>query len=56
MGSLLTDSCETGVLPGADEFLPALILLVKRGNPPNIHSNLEFIQVRRDLRHGDGLI
>lgn len=33
------------MLPGADEFLPALILLVKRVNPPNIYSNLEFVQV-----------
>lgn len=33
-------------LPGADEFLPALILLVKRANPPGIHSTLEFVQVR----------
>lgn len=36
-----------GPLPGADEFLPALILLVKRSNPPGIHSTLEFVQVRQ---------
>eukprot|EP00752_Nemacystus_decipiens_P013443 g11906.t1 len=35
-------------LPGADEFLPALILLVKRSNPPGIHSTLEFVQSFRD--------
>ncbi|CAM9945000.1 unnamed protein product, partial [Hapterophycus canaliculatus] len=37
-----------GTLPGADEFLPALILLVKRANPPGMHSALEFIQSFRD--------
>lgn len=46
MGTLLTGSAESGLLPGADEFLPALILLVKRANPPNVHSCLEFIQVQ----------
>lgn len=46
MAGLLTDvQAEGGALPGADEFLPALILLVKRANPPGIHSTLEFIQV-----------
>lgn len=42
------------MLPGADEFLPALILLVKRANPANIHSNLEFVQVRRREGRGEG--
>lgn len=37
-------------LPGADEFLPALILLVKRSNPPGIHSTLEFVQVSEEVK------
>ncbi|CAM9344849.1 unnamed protein product [Pylaiella littoralis] len=49
VAGLLTDvQAEGGALPGADEFLPALILLVKRANPPGIHSTLEFIQSFRD--------
>ncbi|CAM9597978.1 unnamed protein product, partial [Chrysoparadoxa australica] len=35
-------------LPGADEFLPALILLVTRANPRRLHSNLEYIQMFRE--------
>ncbi|CAN0414973.1 unnamed protein product, partial [Laminaria digitata] len=40
----LTGDRAGDVLPGADEFLPALILLVKRVNPPRMHSSLEFVQ------------
>ncbi|CAM9898577.1 unnamed protein product, partial [Scytosiphon promiscuus] len=31
-----------------NRFLPALILLVKRANPPGMHSTLEFVQSFRD--------
>lgn len=37
-----------GSLPGADEYLPALILLVQRSNPSRLHSNLEFVQCFRE--------
>lgn len=34
----------TGSPAGADEFLPALILVVIRANPTMIKSNMEFMQ------------
>ena len=30
--------------PGADEFLPVLILIIAKSNPLNLHSNLKFLQ------------
>eukprot|EP00904_Undaria_pinnatifida_P003584 jgi/Undpi1/13226/HiC_scaffold_8.g02888.m1 len=48
VAGLLTGDRAGGVLPGADEFLPALIILVKRANPPKMHSSLEFVQSFRD--------
>ncbi|CBN79664.1 conserved unknown protein [Ectocarpus siliculosus] len=47
-GLLTGDRAAGGALPGADDFLPALILLVKRANPPGLHSTLEFVQSFRD--------
>jgi len=31
-------------LPGADEFLPALILVLKEANPPHLHSTTTYLQ------------
>ncbi|CAB1111954.1 unnamed protein product [Ectocarpus sp. CCAP 1310/34] len=47
-GLLTGDRAAGGALPGADDFLPALILLVKRANPPGLHSTLEFVQSFRE--------
>ncbi|KAI4307331.1 hypothetical protein L6164_030532 [Bauhinia variegata] len=39
--------------PGADEFLPVLIYVTIKANPPQLHSNLEYIQ---RFRHQSRLI
>jgi len=33
-----------GDLPGADDFLPAMIYVLKTANPPHLASNLTFVQ------------
>jgi hypothetical protein len=39
-----------GTLPGADEVLPALILVIKESNPPGLHTALETVQLYRHPR------
>ncbi|XP_043697917.1 vacuolar protein sorting-associated protein 9A-like [Telopea speciosissima] len=38
---------ENHVLAGADDFLPVLIYVTIKANPPQLHSNLKFIQLFR---------
>lgn len=50
---LLSDARRDGTPPGADEFLPALILVLKLANPPSLHSNMHFVQY---YRHSSKLV
>ncbi|KAJ7982562.1 vacuolar protein sorting-associated protein 9A-like [Quillaja saponaria] len=38
---------ENHVLAGADDFLPVMIYVTIKANPPQLHSNLRFIQLYR---------
>ncbi|GAV72005.1 VPS9 domain-containing protein [Cephalotus follicularis] len=38
---------ENHVLAGADDFLPVLIYVTIKANPPQLHSNLKFVQLYR---------
>ncbi|XP_002989534.2 vacuolar protein sorting-associated protein 9A [Selaginella moellendorffii] len=44
---------KSGTPPGAEEFLPALIYVVIKANPPQLHSNLQFIE---RYRHSSRLV
>jgi hypothetical protein len=46
--SLLQDGDASGPQVGADEFVPALIYVVLKTNPSNLHSNLEYIAAYRN--------
>ncbi|KAL6063406.1 RAB guanine nucleotide exchange factor (GEF) 1, variant 2 [Balamuthia mandrillaris] len=41
--SVLRTFCSKNDLPGADDFLPALIFLILRANPPFLHSNMKSV-------------
>ncbi|GMI49145.1 hypothetical protein TrCOL_g7709 [Triparma columacea] len=40
----LRAALEPGEMPGADDFLPALILAIVHANPPRFSSNLDYVQ------------
>jgi hypothetical protein len=44
IASALKEARSDGSLPGADEFLPMMILAIKECNPPNINSTVKFLQ------------
>eukprot|EP00981_Chlorochromonas_danica_P003310 scaffold644_cov168-Ochromonas_danica.AAC.2 len=44
IAQLLKELRKDGTLPGADELLPTMILVIKIANPPHIHSHIKFLQ------------
>jgi len=44
IGSVIKTYKDGKGLPGADEFLPVLILVIAKSNPINLHSNLKYLQ------------
>ena len=44
LASVLKAGNQDGSLPGADDFLPMMILVLKEANPDQLHSNIKYLQ------------